>query len=756
MDKYIWYGQFENNGKVFNITEPETPRHWYNYFFNDEYVSFTSQVGFGEGFCQDDKGNRIPVLSNRNIFVSENNKFWSICALPIKYGYTDYSCRHTQGSSTISLKYNDIKSSIRIFVPNEGKYEIWSITLENTSDKTRTVSLIPYARTEFDGTYKPQGYNLAEGGFFKDNNAVYGKSYVPYFSVRNVPAYVYMSSSEKAVSYDSRRNAFIGPYGDENHPVSLEKTGHTTGSPCNSEKLCMALENTLVLNPGEKKTIHYTVGAALSTNEIVTPCAEMVEKEFNAMVNKYENTIEDVKITSPIENFDNLVNNWLTYAADMGSRWARVRHNGYRDLTSDTECFAAINPKLAWEREKRILTYQYDTGYAPRTFIDGSVRDRNFSDNTVWINFTVNTIIKELGKPELLNEVVPFVNGGEATVYEHCKRSVEFLYNFQGLYGLVRIWGGDWNDCVNYAGLKGKGVSVWLSIAWMRANAKLREMAEWLGKDEDVKACDERAAIMDERIEQYGFDKKSGYYIYARTDDDIIMGNQDCDEGKIFLISQLWAVLAGLRHGTEAMDKAEELLEIPLGIRLAYPAYSYQRDYIGSMAEKTPGCQDNGGIYLHPSAWKLAVDSILRRPDRVEEGLKKMLPFDEDYAIKCGEPYAMFNSYFAPETGYREGTPGQSWRTAASSWLLKSTIEYIYGCHPEIDGLRIEPCLPASWKNASITKKFRDCVYDIKYTCLGTGCDVKEIKVDGKVVSYKDNVIPPVSGKTMNVEVTIG
>jgi len=234
------------------------------------------------------------------------------------------------------------------------------------------------------------------------------------------------------------------------------------------------------------------------------------------------------------------------------------------------------------------------------------------------------------------------------------------------------------------------------------------------------------------------------------------MGSSECEEGKIFLISQLWSVFAGLPRAKEAMDRAEEILETPIGIRLAYPAYSHQYPYIGSMAEKEPGVQDNGGIYLHPSAWKLAVDSLLRRPDRVEEGIKKMLPANKEYGgEKCGEPYAMYNSYFAPETGYRAGTPGQSWRTASSSWMLKSVVEYVFGLHAEIDGLRICPCLPLSWKESSIKKIFRGCIYDITFKCDGSGSDVVGIKVNGESVSYKDNIIPAESGKTLKIEVKL-
>lgn len=760
MNAYKWYGHFSDDGDTFFITEPETPRHWYNYFFNDEYVTFTSQVGFGEGFAQDGMGNRIMLLSNRNIFVCEDGKYFSICALPMDSGYTDFICAHKNGSSIISQTKNGIKSSLRIFVPNTGKCEIWSVTLENISDRPRRLSLIPYVRTELDGFYRPQGYNLASGGYFEDKNAVYGHAYASFYPTGkgdgNRPVYGYMSCSEKPCGFDSRRNAFIGPYGEEQHPSALEKGLLTRNTDCNSEKLCLVLQNDMTLAAGEKKTLHYVVGVALSKDEITVPTEKSAEREFSDMEKKYKEVLGGVEIKTPWKNYDMLINGWMKYAADMGSRWARVRHNGYRDMTSDTGCLACVNPTLAWERFKRILTYQYDTGYAPRTIIDGVIKDRKFADNTVWLTLTADTIVKELGAPSLLLEKVKFNNGSEATVYEHLRRSVDFLWNFTGLYGLVRIWGGDWNDCVNYAGLKGKGVSVWLSFAWCAANSQLGELASALGKTEDAQTAQERGKIMSERIDRYGWDGE--YYIYARTDDDILMGSHESEEGKIFLISQLWSVISGAALGDKgktAMDSAERLLQTPLGIRLAYPAFSHQYDYIGSMAEKEPGVQDNGGIYLHPSAWKLAVDSLLQRPDRVEEGLRKMLVTDESYGTKCGEPYAMFNSYFAPETGYRSGTPGQSWRTAASSWLLKSTVEYVFGLHPEFEGLRIKPCLPLSFTECSIRKMFRGCEYSIKFIGDGKGSDVLKTMICGKEVHFENNIVPP-SGEKLDITVYIG
>ena len=116
MDRTKQYGHFSEKGETFFITEPETPRHWYNYMYNDEYITFTSQVGYGEGIAQDDMGRRVFLLSNRNLFVCEDGKYFSICALPMHSGYTDYLCAHKNGSTVISQQKNGIKSALRIFV----------------------------------------------------------------------------------------------------------------------------------------------------------------------------------------------------------------------------------------------------------------------------------------------------------------------------------------------------------------------------------------------------------------------------------------------------------------------------------------------------------------------------------------------------------------------------------------------------------------------------------------------------------------
>ena len=82
-----------------------------------------------------------------------------------------------------------------------------------------------------------------------------------------------------------------------------------------------------------------------------------------------------------------------------------------------------------------------------------------------------------------MEEKVPYNDGSVATVYEHLRASVDFLYNFRGIHNLIQIWGGDWNDCMNLAGQNHRGVSVWLSIAWYRACRQFIELARFSGRE---------------------------------------------------------------------------------------------------------------------------------------------------------------------------------------------------------------------------------------------------------------------------------
>ena len=748
------YGHFSK--KAFVITEKETPRHWYNYLYNDEYVCFISQVGFGMGFAQDSLGRRLNAVDDRTVYVVEGDVFWQTMGLPIFDEQEDYACTHGIGYTNIMRKKGGIRTETLLFVPNEGKREVLRVTVTNESARARTLKIIPYYATSIDCKYAPQGYETGNADLCHDKNAVYGVGWSSFGSGKPHRVYGYLHANETVSGYDTRRSAFLGTYGSKNEPSALIKHQGCTNSDCIAEKICFALENECHLASGESHTFYYIAGAEESLADIPNDAPAELDRQFEEMRKKYEKLCEKVTVETPWDNLNHLFNDWLKYQTNMGSRWARVRHNGFRDLTSDTECLGCIDAPLAAERLSRVMTYQYENGYAPRTFLDGKIQDKNFSDNTVWLVFAAHAITKELGEVDYLNTEVPFNNGTSASIYEHVKRSVEFLWNFTGHHGLVKIWGGDWNDGMCEAGHKGVGVSIWLSIAFVRAAKMLSQMASWLGRDEDARLAAERASIMTDRINEFGWD--GDRYLYAISDDHILIGSKENKEGSVHALPQLWSVLADLDPGRSlaAMETLERELNTDLGLLVSAPPYTEYHRHVGPMCRKYPGVHENGGAYLHAAVWKLAVDSMLGRNDKVEEGLRKILPDDHTYYETCGEPYAMFNSYLGKETGYRAGKPGQSWRTASGQWLLYSLVRFVYGLQPEFDGLLLRPCLPTSWRDCRITKHFRGCEYRIHYRQTENGgCNrIDRLTVNGKEVD-PNLPIPPVTGAILDVEVTL-
>ncbi|MBO4886400.1 MAG: hypothetical protein J5602_13900 [Clostridia bacterium] len=758
MGSYQMYGAFQDDGRAYKITERKTPRHWYNYFYNDTYNAFASQVGFGEGFAQDDLGNRVLMVRDRMLYIvdAESRGWFSANGLPISRSYDEYHCLHGLGYTTLHSRCMDIETDETLFVPLNGNCELWTATITNCRPAPARLRLIAYCATNIDSAYRPQAYNTDMADFDRNSQAVTARGFATFESAESKAVYEYLMCDAPVSGYDTAHNAFIGVYGNSSAPEALEAQAGCRDSACVGEKICLALQTDCLLQPGERKTVHFLIGLADTPRPPEALRALLAagapERALAAVRKAREDEIGGAVIETPDDLMNKAFNGFYQYATAMGSRWARVRHNGYRDLMSDCECLSSFNPELAWRRYCRALRYQYANGYAPRTFIDGAIRDNNFADCAVWITFTGYAIVMELGDLSLLREPAPFNDGSKASVYEHMKRSVEFLYRFTGQHGLIKIWGGDWNDCMNEAGLQGRGESVWLSIAWCRAARMLAELADALGETEDARRAREERAAMEKLIETYGWDGE--YYLTALDDEGRPIGSHLNDEGRLFLNPQLWAVLGEVgspERRARAMASVEAL-ETPLGTVVSAPPYTRLDHRIGSVTMKAPGMHENGGVYLHAMCWKLAVDAILHSADKVQKDIAQILPWDQTYAPTVGEPYILFNSYFGKQTGYRYATPGQSWRTASTAWFVKAMLLYVFGLQPSLDGLSIRPCLPPAWRECTVVKRFRGCVYRIRYHQRTPGGRLVSVTVGGQPVS---SPLPIAKGENVDVDVLI-
>ena len=142
-----------------------------------------------------------------------------------------------------------------------------------------------------------------------------------------------MCADRTVSGYDTRRSAFLGTYGSKNDPKALLCSHGCTDSDCIAEKICLALENELILSPGETCAIYYTAGVENTLDKIPALSPKQVEEQFAEMKRTFAAICDKVQIQTPWDDLNHLFNDWLKYQTNMGSRWARVRHNGFRDLT---------------------------------------------------------------------------------------------------------------------------------------------------------------------------------------------------------------------------------------------------------------------------------------------------------------------------------------------------------------------------------------------------------------------------------------
>ena len=213
-----------------------------------------------------------------------------------------------------------------------------------------------------------------------------------------------------------------------------------------------------------------------------------------------------------------MINIWTLYQAETCVVWSRFASFievggrtglGYRDTSQDVMSVVHTNPTKCRQRIIELLKGQVSLGYglhlfdpdwfdpekqkaptfksptiahAPdrQTMIHGL--EHTCSDDAFWQVVTICEYVKETGETALFDEVVPFADEGEATVYEHLKRALDFSAKQVGATGICKGLRADWNDCLNLGG----GESAMVSFMHHWALRAFVEAAEYLGRPDDA------------------------------------------------------------------------------------------------------------------------------------------------------------------------------------------------------------------------------------------------------------------------------
>ena len=131
--------------------------------------------------------------------------------------------------------------------------------------------------------------------------------------------------------------------------------------------------------------------------------------------------------------------------------------------------------------------------------------------------------VKETGDIAFFDHVVPFADGGEATVYEHMKRALDFSAEQIGATGICKGLRADWNDCLNLGG----GESAMVSFLHHWALVHFIEAATSLHRDADVRTYTAMAETVQGNLRARAVGRRLVYpRLHAEGDQDRFEGER--------------------------------------------------------------------------------------------------------------------------------------------------------------------------------------------------------------------------------------
>lgn len=779
------YGYFDDANREYVIIRPDTPLPWINYLGVDEYCGLISNTAGGYSFYKDAAHRRIlryrynNVPSDRPgryIYIRDNVKkdYWSATWQPtnIDLKKYKYECRVGLSYTKIKSQYLGIESETTYFVPVHQTYEIWRIKLKNLTKKLRKLSLFTYVEFcmwDAQNDMTDFQYNLNIGRTEFKNNAIYHltlynmhKSYFSYFWC-----------NQKVKSYDGVRQSFVGPYRGEANPIAVEK-GKCSGSLAVGWAPFAGLHIDCNLKSGQEKEIVFILGYCDKMGEEEKVFEKYkkigsVEEELHKLKKYWDENLLKFTVETPDNAVNSMVNIWNQYQCMTTFNWSRSasyyeaggeRGMGFRDSNQDTLGFVHQIPAKVKQRLIDLASVQFPEGRAMHQYspLTKKGNKEGYGDDHLWLILAVYNYIKETGDINFLNEVVPYNDGSKGRMYEHLQRALDYSWNNTGYFGLVKAGNADWNDCLNLKGPKNMGVSVMISEQFVQAANLLAELAEKSGRILEVDRYKNMAQEMKKRINENAWDGE--WYLRAFDDDGNPVGSSKNKEGKIWLETQVWALISGVAEGERAekcADSINKYLYTKYGIVLFTPAFSEYNEKLGYVTVFPKGLKENGAIFCHTNPWAVIGAAILGRGEEAFKYYKTILPYETNKIAEkhATEPY-VYSQMIAGKEHKDFGQAKNSWLTGTAAWNFVAISQYILGIRAEFDGLRIDPCIPKKWKQFKVRRVFRGIIYNILVKNPdGVNKGVKKVIVDGKEI--KDNIVPVFKdNKEHNVEVIMG
>lgn len=745
------YGHFSHDSREYVITDPRTPRPWFNYMWNDHYAGLISHTGGGFSYLDSPRDNRINRMRynclpwdrpGRYVMVkdTETGRYWSLSWAPtIELKYDKYECRHGQGYTKITTEIFGIRGELTYFVPREKTAEIWRVKLTDLSGRDRKLEV--YSFTELmmgnalnDIINQPNDKHFTDIHFEKDHQTLVATRRYWVLNKKVSVAQpnidwkynLLFTHTMPVTGFDGSLDKFIGRWRSEANPESVEKgemnnTEITAGDPVaalQSKLEIKALGETdfaaiLGIAPKDNDAFEY-----LEWNELKN--ISRIDDEFRKVKEYWDSYLNHVKVSTPDEKFNTMLGTWNQYQAAVTFDMARnsgyyhgglLFGTGMRDQFQDILGVVIVDPERVKARLLNALRFQFSDGSTLHNFFkltDHGERT-NHSDTPLWVPFGIIEYLNETGDLSILNEIVTYYDEGQGSVYEHMKRALDFAISATTERGLPKMMNGDWNDTLDHIGPKGKGETVWGAFFLAYVLRKTFELLEQTHDTPTLERWKQAYDRLGQVTQKYCWDGQ--WYIRAFKDNGEPVGTHEHKQGKIFINSQTWSVISGLAskdRADKALQSCKEHLLKPYGIQICWPSFTEIADDIGLISRCVPGKKENGAIFNHASSWFVLASILNGDTETAYDVYSRMLPLNSAKNIDRYEvePY-VFAEYVTSPDHPTENQASHSWLTGTAVWMLRIGLDNILGFKTSLKGVSIEPNIPSSWKSYTAERVFR-------------------------------------------------
>jgi cellobiose phosphorylase len=823
------YGYFDDARREYVISRPDTPLPWINYLGTEAHFGTVSNTAGGFSWHRDARLRRLTRYRYNNVpgdaggrylYVRDDadGEYWSPSWQPVRTPLDAYEARHGLSYTTISSARAGIAVKTAYFIPRGENLEVWRVAVTNDRETAATLSL--FSSVEFalwdaqdDATNYQRNYSTGEVEVA--DGVIYHKT--EYRERRD--HFAYFACSEPLAGFETQREAFLGPYRGFDEPLGVER-GELTNSVAHGWSPHGAHHVRLSLKPGETKEVIFLLGYSENPRDAkfeapgviskarVRPVIERwlrpetVRQGFADLRAYWDGLLGVLHAETPDTDTNRMVSIWNTYQCLVTFNLSRSvssyetgisRGMGFRDSCQDLLGAVQLDGPRARQRILDLAATQFATGgayhqYQPLTKTGNDAIGSGFNDDPLWLVLGVAAYLKETGDTTVLDEQVPFSDAGQATLYGHLERSVQYTLDRIGPHGLPLIGRADWNDCLNLNCFSetpgesfqttenqpgGSAESVFIAGLFTLAAKELAAIAACTGRMSEAEAYRADAEKMAVATVEHGWDGE--WFLRAYDHFGNPVGSARNAEGQIFLEPQGMCVMAGIGTGDPgpvtiaargsaamadlALASVRDRLATPHGIMLLQPAFTTYHVELGEISTYPPGYKENASVFCHTNPWVMIAAAMTGDGNAAFDYYRRINPSAREQLgdlHRC-EPY-VYAQMIAGRDAPTHGEAKNSWLTGTAAWNYVAVTQWILGIRPELDGLRVDPVIPSAWPGFSATRRFRGATYEITVRRSGTlesgMAEGAGTRVDGRQIAGTVLALAA-AGATVRVEVVL-